>query len=193
MITARKRSLGQGDIFTPVCHSVHRGDDGILPETMHTTPAQEHVPPHPRIMHPPPPVQSMLGDTVNARAVPILLECNLVICCKWRPSDCYLPLWSTIQCIALFSVLLVIKSSLEVALLSTIIDSVQVLAFGHFEFRFQTVHMYFGLIDKIQCHEKIANIKLISLKMLVIAVWIPVCVSVKYLRIWNSNNEIPAI
>ena len=26
LITARKRSLGQGDIFTPVCHSVHRGD-----------------------------------------------------------------------------------------------------------------------------------------------------------------------
>ena len=25
IITARKRSLGQGNIFTPVCHSVHRG------------------------------------------------------------------------------------------------------------------------------------------------------------------------
>ena len=25
LITARKRSLGQGNIFTPVCHSVHRG------------------------------------------------------------------------------------------------------------------------------------------------------------------------
>ena len=24
-ITARKRSLGQGNVFTPVCHSVHRG------------------------------------------------------------------------------------------------------------------------------------------------------------------------
>ena len=24
LITARKRSLGQGNIFTPVCHSVHR-------------------------------------------------------------------------------------------------------------------------------------------------------------------------
>ena len=24
-MTARKRSLGQGNIFTPVCHSVHRG------------------------------------------------------------------------------------------------------------------------------------------------------------------------
>ena len=29
----------------------------------------------------PPPVQSMLGDTVNARAVRILLECNLVVSC----------------------------------------------------------------------------------------------------------------
>ena len=26
IFTARKRSLGQGNIFTPVCHSVHRGD-----------------------------------------------------------------------------------------------------------------------------------------------------------------------
>ena len=25
IITARKRSLGQGNIFTPVCHSVHKG------------------------------------------------------------------------------------------------------------------------------------------------------------------------
>ena len=25
LITARKRSLGQGNIFTPVCHSVHKG------------------------------------------------------------------------------------------------------------------------------------------------------------------------
>ena len=24
IVTARKRSLGQGNIFTPVCHSVHR-------------------------------------------------------------------------------------------------------------------------------------------------------------------------
>ena len=30
--TARKRSLGQGNIFTPVCHSVHRG--GCLPQCM---------------------------------------------------------------------------------------------------------------------------------------------------------------
>ena len=28
VITARKRSLGQGNIFTPVCHSVHGGGGG---------------------------------------------------------------------------------------------------------------------------------------------------------------------
>ena len=29
IITVRKRSLGQGNIFTPVCHSVHkRGGEG---------------------------------------------------------------------------------------------------------------------------------------------------------------------
>ena len=25
ILTARKRRLGQGNVFTPVCHSVHRG------------------------------------------------------------------------------------------------------------------------------------------------------------------------
>ena len=30
IITARKRSLGQGNIFTPVCHSVHGGRAWLL-------------------------------------------------------------------------------------------------------------------------------------------------------------------
>ena len=29
MITARKRSLGQGNVFTRVCHSVHGGEGGL--------------------------------------------------------------------------------------------------------------------------------------------------------------------
>ena len=29
VITARKWSLGQGNVFTPVCHSVHRGQGGL--------------------------------------------------------------------------------------------------------------------------------------------------------------------
>ena len=29
--TARKRSLGQGNVFTPVCHSVHGGRAGLHP------------------------------------------------------------------------------------------------------------------------------------------------------------------
>ena len=76
LVTTRKRSLGQGNIFTPVCHSVHRGS---LPQCMlgyqppgimhpsprdhappdHTPPPQDHVPPRdhapPRTIHPPPP------------------------------------------------------------------------------------------------------------------------------------------
>ena len=36
IITARKRSLGQGNIFTPVCHSVHRGGTCVVaPGGMH--------------------------------------------------------------------------------------------------------------------------------------------------------------
>ena len=41
IITARKRSLGQGNIFAPVCHSVHRGSAsvhaGIHPPAKETT------------------------------------------------------------------------------------------------------------------------------------------------------------
>ena len=59
------------------------------PQTRHPpeqTPSQSRHPktryppqsrPH-RTKHPPPPAQRMLGDTVNAQAVRILLECNLV-------------------------------------------------------------------------------------------------------------------
>ena len=74
--------LGQGNIFTGNCDSVHRGG---LPQCMlgyHT-----HTPRPGR--HPPldqagtPPEQSILGDTVNERAVCILLECNLVRVLFW--------------------------------------------------------------------------------------------------------------
>ena len=90
-ITARKRSLGQGNIFTPVCHSVHGGSASVHawmppPRTRHPPIADtpwEQIPPS---RHPPlpplgadtPPKESMLGDMVNERAVRILLECNLV-------------------------------------------------------------------------------------------------------------------
>ena len=43
---------------------------------------------------------------------------------------------------------------------------------SHLKFRFQPVQMYFGIIDQFQYHEKIRNVKLICLKMLVVAVWI---------------------
>ena len=72
--------LGQGNVFTGICDSVHKGG---LPQCMlgyhppAADPPQAGTPPWsrpPRSRHPPP----MLGDTVNARAVSILLECNLV-------------------------------------------------------------------------------------------------------------------
>ena len=50
-----------------------------------------------------------------------------------------------------------------------------------------------SIIDQLQCHEKIGNSRLICLKMLVVAVWIPVCVSVKYLSIWISNDKMLAV
>ena len=35
IFTTHKRSLGQGNIFTPICHSVHRGGMHGLPGGMH--------------------------------------------------------------------------------------------------------------------------------------------------------------
>ena len=123
IFTARKRSLGQGNVFTSVCHSVHGGTDppgyyairwtsgryaSLLPpanvvcegyvftRVCHSfcsqggggeyltrcNPPWPGTPPGTRYtpqdqVHPP--EQSMLGDTVNVRAVRILLECNLVL------------------------------------------------------------------------------------------------------------------
>ena len=103
--------LGQGYVFTGVCDSVHRGGvcisacwDTTSPPWGQTPPRSRHPPgaDTPRSRHPPgadtppqeqtppPPVQSMLGDTVNARAVRILLECNLVpIACNFQNGFCF--------------------------------------------------------------------------------------------------------
>ena len=86
MFTARKRSLGQGNVFTPVCHSVHRGGvyiggscirEGVcigewicIQEGLHSGGVCMQG-----VGRPP---YWMLRDTVNERAVHILLECILV-------------------------------------------------------------------------------------------------------------------
>ena len=48
VITVRKRSLGQGNFFTPVCDSVHGG--GVVSAPLH---AGIHPPPRTRGRHPP--------------------------------------------------------------------------------------------------------------------------------------------
>ena len=92
-----QRSCGQGNIFTPVCHSVHKGG---LPQCMlgyhphppeqtpagsrppwQQTPPREQTPSPPRTRHPPgpdTPPGSRLQHTVFERPVRILLECILV-------------------------------------------------------------------------------------------------------------------
>ena len=79
-----QRSCGQGNIFTPFCHSVHRGVclsacwDIHPPEQ--TTPPGTRPPPDqtpPGSRHPPPP-GSRLQHTVYKQPVRILLECILV-------------------------------------------------------------------------------------------------------------------
>ena len=99
--------LGQGNIFTGICDSVHRGvclnacwdtthppgqdpplDQAGTPQDQAGTPQdQAGIPPEQRI----------LGDTVNERAVCILLECNLLstfyhksLCFCWLKQSWYL-------------------------------------------------------------------------------------------------------
>ena len=66
IITARKRSLGQGNIFAPVCHSVHRGGGSASVHARIPPSRTRQVPPPevgiPGTKHPPPPEQSMLED-----------------------------------------------------------------------------------------------------------------------------------
>ena len=57
---------------------------------------------------------------------------------------------------------------------------------SHLNFRFQPVQMYFGTNFNAQ---KMGNIGLICLKMLMVTVWIYVCVSVKYQRIWIKKTK----
>ena len=95
-----QRSCGQGNIFTPVCHSVHRGVSASVTTPPRETPREQTPPPGadtpqertpPRSRHPPgadtpqkhPPWEatppgSRLRHTVNERPVRILLECILV-------------------------------------------------------------------------------------------------------------------
>ena len=103
-----QRSCGQGNIFTPVCHSVPRGGGVCLTACWDATPRPpgadtlpEQTPPRtrppqsrppgsrqpPQTRCPPeqtPPQGSRLQHTVYERLVRILLECILVYHCSWK-------------------------------------------------------------------------------------------------------------
>ena len=85
IITTRKRTLGQGNIFVGMCQqfcsqgvsaSVHVG---ISPQEQDHAPPWDQAPPRDQVL---PREQSMLGDMVNERAVCILLKCNRVLHAK---------------------------------------------------------------------------------------------------------------
>ena len=89
-----QRSCGQGNIFTPVCHSFCSQGGVCFSACWDNTPPWEQTPPlggdplgsrHPQEQTPPPdtpqsrhPPGSKLRHTVNDRPVRILLECILV-------------------------------------------------------------------------------------------------------------------
>ena len=92
-----QRSCGQGNIFTLVCHSVHRGvvvshkalRQTPPDQTHHHHPRTRHTIPLDQAHHPPDqahPPRSRLRHTVYEWPVRILLECILVlIFCYYRP------------------------------------------------------------------------------------------------------------
>ena len=73
IFTAHKRSLGQGNIFSSVCQEFCSQGGGLPQCMLGYHPPWKQAPSQSR--HPP--AQCMLGDTVNKRAVCILLECNI--------------------------------------------------------------------------------------------------------------------
>ena len=90
--TARKRSLGQGNIFSSVSRILFTvGGSASVHAGIPPPPPRDQAPPRadtPQDQAPLPPVQCMLGDTVNKQAVCILLECNLVYHICWQ-----IPFW----------------------------------------------------------------------------------------------------
>ena len=105
-----QRSCGQGNIFTPVCHSVHRGvsasvQAGIPPPSKHPPRADNP----PGVDTPPPeqtPPGSRLRHTVNERPVRILLECILVCYFIWlRLAVTRCPsVWLALKCHSKYSI-----------------------------------------------------------------------------------------
>ena len=75
-ITARKRSLGEGNIFTSVCHSFCLGGVGFRAcITGHMTRGSaQHPLPGCRPSSPPAEIHGILWETVNKQAVRIRLE-----------------------------------------------------------------------------------------------------------------------
>ena len=69
MITACKRSLGQGNVFTPVCHSVHRGRhaDPLDTDPIDADPLDAESPGcrTPLDANPPPKIHGILQDKIN--------------------------------------------------------------------------------------------------------------------------------
>ena len=91
VITTRKRSLGQGNIFAPVCHSVHRGRvPGQVPPRQVHPPGQvppRQVHPLPRQVHP---HQCMLGYGQQAGSThPTGMHSCLLMTLKKNPGLCY--------------------------------------------------------------------------------------------------------
>ena len=85
LVTVHKQSLEQGNIFTSMCHSVHRGEIGWLPSMHHRSHYQGVCLQgglHPGGLHPGglarPPSNQILLDMVNEHVVRILLGCILV-------------------------------------------------------------------------------------------------------------------
>ena len=89
-----QRSCGQGNIFTPVCHSVHRGGGVSEATPQEQTPPLGQTPPRTKYTttttttttplgtkYTPP--RSRLWHTVNERPVCILLECIFVSFYFW--------------------------------------------------------------------------------------------------------------
>ena len=88
VIVARKRSLEQGNVFTLMCHSVHGRGSVLGGSTSRGVCIQGVYLGGEGKLGRPPEIHEILRDTVNRRAVRILLECFLVLNKNTFPSPC---------------------------------------------------------------------------------------------------------
>ena len=106
---------------------------------------------------------------------------------KSWPSHCYCKPWSTIVTILLYLFHASLKAIFKVQCTPCGQESLNLSS------DFKPYTSIFWIIHQLWCHGKIGNIWLFCLKMLLVAVWILIYVSIWYKSIFNINKQMATV